>query len=221
MKPKNLILVILALFVLNSCGETNEEKAQKMAAEYLKGSLYHFDSYEPLQTTVDSLFVSLMTDEEERELTLDMLKLFESLSNYSNKANEAEREMELWSPTYYATEYMKGEYKRAKEEREKNINLMEKTVERIENQFDKIKSRQSEIRKGEFIGWKVYHKFKSLNGAKTVDLFGEYIFFCDENFNEKAAFQIDEFESMSKLMNTIAEANSLEDFFHKWQEQSY
>ena len=112
-----------------------------------------------------------------------MLKLFQSANEYVEAIEMAERSMKLWSPNGYSSEYDKGEYRKAKEERDNNQRLLDKTKDRIQNQFSKIKSRQSYLEAEalskirDFNGWKVYHKFKSLNGAGTLDLFGEYVFF--------------------------------------------
>ena len=108
MKTKSLIITLVALIGLCSCGQSKEEKAQEMAANYLKGVLYHFDSYEPLQTKVDSSFVALSTDREAIELTLDMLKLFQSAQEYADKIESAESSMEIWSPSGYSSAYSKG-----------------------------------------------------------------------------------------------------------------
>lgn len=99
MKLKSLIIIVASLLTLSACGPTQEEKAQSMAANYLKGVLYHFDSYEPLQTKIDSSFVSLSTDEEAIKLTLDMLKLFQSAQEYAINIEIAESSMESWSPS--------------------------------------------------------------------------------------------------------------------------
>lgn len=227
MKTKSLIITLVALIGLCSCGQSKEEKAQEMAANYLKGVLYHFDSYEPLQTKVDSSFVALSTDREAIELTLDMLKLFQSAQEYADKIESAESSMEIWSPSGYSSAYSKGEYRRAKEERDNNQRLLDKTKDRIQNQFSKIKSRQSYLEAeallkiGDFNGWKVYHKFKSLNGAGTLDLFGEYVFFCDENFNEKSAYPKEDYEAISKVMIAISSSNDISDMIEKVQEEIY
>ena len=189
--------------------------------------LYHFDSYEPLQTKVDSSFVALSTDKEAIELTLDMLKLFQSANEYVEAIEMAERSMKLWSPNGYSSEYDKGEYRKAKEERDNNQRLLDKTKDRIQNQFSKIKSRQSYLEAeallkiGDFNGWKVYHKFKSLNGAGTLDLFGEYVFFCDEDFNEKSAYPKEDYEAISKVMIAISSSNDISDMIEKVQEEIY
>jgi hypothetical protein len=227
MKTKSLIITLVALIGLCSCGQSKEEKAQEMAANYLKGVLYHFDSYEPLQTKVDSSFVALSTDREAIELTLDMLKLFQSAQEYADKIESAESSMEIWSPSGYSSAYSKGEYRRAKEERDNNQRLLDKTKDRIQNQFSKIKSRQSYLEAeallkiGDFNGWKVYHKFKSLNGAGTLDLFGEYVFFCDGDFNEKSAYPKEDYEAISKVMIAISSSNDISDMIEKVQEEIY
>lgn len=203
------------LTALSACSPTKEEKAQEMAANYLKCVLYHFDSYEPLQTIVDSSFVLLSTDKEAIELTMDMLKLFQSAQEYAEKVERAESSMEIWS--FPGGLYTKGEYRRAKEKRDENQELLDKTRDRILNQFSKIKERQGTLDEGKFDGWKVYHKFKSLNGAGTVDLFGEYIFLCDTDFREKAAYSKDDFDAISKVMNAISSSEDISDMIEKIQ----
>lgn len=227
MKTKSLIITLVTLIGLCSCGKTKEEKAQEMAANYLKGVLYHFDSYEPLQTKVDSSFVALSTDKEAIELTLDMLKLFNSAQEYADKIERAESTMEIWSPSGYSSAYSKGEYRRAKDERDNNQKFLDKTKDRIQNQFSKIKSRQcyleaeALLKIGDFNGWKVYHKFKSFNGAGTLNLFGEYVFFCDEDFNEMFAYTKEDYEAISKVMTTISSSNDISEMIEKIQEEIY
>lgn len=206
------------LIALSACGPTKEEKAQEMAANYLKGVLYHFDSYEPLQTKVDSSFVSLSTDKRSIELTMDMLKLFQSAQEYAEKIERAESSMEIWSPSGYSSAYSKGEYRRAKEKRDENQELLDKTRDRILKQFSEIKERQDNLKEGEFDGWKVYHKFKSLNGAGTVDLFGEYIFFCDADFNEETAYSKEDYDVLNKILTAISESTEFSQFGDKLQE---
>lgn len=224
MKTKSLVIILIALIGLCSCGKSEEEKAQEMAANYLKGVLYHFDSYEPLQTRVDSSFVALSTDKEAIELTLGMLKLFQSVQTYVDEIESAERSMEIWSPREYSSAYSNGEYRRAKEERDNNQQLLDKTKDRIQNQFSKIKSRQSYLQAeamlkiGDFNGWKVYHKFKSLNGAGTHNLFGEYVFFCDKDFNVESAYSKEEFDAINKIMVAISESTELQELGEKLQE---
>lgn len=227
MKHRSLLIVVISLLALSACGPSKEEKAQAMAANHLKGVLYHFDSYEPLQIKVDSSFVSLSTDEEAINLTLDMLKLFQSAQKYANKIKRAESSMEIWSPREYSYAFRNGEYRRAKEERDNNQELLDKTKDRIQKQFSKIKNRQSYLEReatlkiGDFDGWKIYHKFKSLNGTRTIDLFGEYIFFCDKDFNEKTAYTKEDYDAIAKIMTIISSSDDISEMIEKAQDEIY
>lgn len=219
MKLKSFICIVTPILIFSSCIESKEDKAQKMAANYLKGVLYHYDSYEPLQIKVDSSFVALSTDKEAIDLTLDMLKLFQSMQDYSGKIERAESSMEIWSPNSSA--YSKGEYRRAKEERDNNQRLLDKTKERIISQFSKIKERQSNLDLGAFDGWKVYHKFKSLNGAGNLDLLGEYVFFCDAEFKEMFAYTKEDYEALVKIMTAISSSDNISEMVEKVQDEIY
>lgn len=218
MKLKPLISIMGLLIALSACSTSKEEKAQEMAAHYLKGVIYNFDSYEPLQTKVDSSYVSLSTDKEAIELTKDMLKLFQLAQDYAKKVERAESSMEIWSPNGSSSAFIKGEYRRAKEKRNENQRLLDKTKERIQNQFSKIKSRQSNLDMGKVAGWKVYHKFKSLNVTGSTDSFGEYVFICDDKFIETSAYSKEDYDALNKIMIAISESTELSQFVDKLQD---
>ncbi|WP_288797322.1 hypothetical protein [uncultured Muribaculum sp.] len=218
MKAKTMLITVIAFLSMCSCGQSKEEKAQQMAAKYLKGTLYHFKSYEPLQTKVDSFFVSLSCDNKAIEFTLEMLKLFQSAEEYARNVEHAERSMDIWSPNRFSSTYSRGEYDRAKNERDENQRLLDNTKDRIQAQFENIKTRQSEIEEGAFNGWIVYHKFKSLNGAGTLDLFGEYIFLCDKDFNVESVYSKEDFDALSKIIGAISESEEFPELGEKLQE---
>lgn len=218
MNFKNLITIIVAMAGLCACGPSNEEKAQKMAENYLKETLYHFESYKPLEIKVDSSFVSLASDKESLELILGLFEFVKSADEYAGQIERAESDMDIWSPNGYSTATSRGEYKRAKEKRDNSQRLLDKTKNHIHTQFEKIKERQSSLKLGEFNGWKVYHRFKSLNGAGTLELSGEYIFFCDENFNVTLAYSKEDFDAMLKIMRVVEESDELPELFDKMED---
>ncbi len=74
---------------------------------------------------------------------------------------------------------------------------------------------------GTFDGWKVYHKFKSLNEAGLAGLFGEYVFFCDENFNEKSAYPKEEYDVIVKVMAVISSDDEIAEMIEKLQDEIY
>ena len=58
MKKLKLLFCAVAL-VFTSCTLSNEDKAEKLIKESLKGTLYHPESYEPISTRVDSAFINI------------------------------------------------------------------------------------------------------------------------------------------------------------------
>lgn len=210
MKKAGLLLSLFFLLFV-SCAQSNEDRAKEMAANYLKGVLYHYDSYEPIITTIDSMFISITSDEKAISKTIELVKSFESAEQCVKKLQGAERIMDLWQPTGYSSAYSKGQYKRAKEEKEQQEKILEKLKDRIKTQFYEIKQIQESLKTGEFSGWKVYQKFKSLNGTGSMDLFGEYIFLCDKDFENCHGYEKDEFDVMTKLMQAIGDSDEISD----------
>ena len=224
MKLKSIILVTISLFIFSACSPTKEEKAQKIVAHYLKDVLYDFNNYEPLETKVDSSFVALSTDKEAIELTRGLIKLFQSAQIYADKMKQAERSMEIWFPSEHSSAHTKGEYRRAKEDRDNNQRLLDKTKDQLQKQFSKIKSRQSyleaeaSLKMGDFDGWKVYHKFRILNETDSVDFFGEYIFFCDEDFNDISAYSKEEYDAIDKIITAFSSSGNITEMIENIQD---
>ena len=57
MKKLQLLFCAVAL-IMTSCTLSNEEKAEKLIQESLKGTLYHPESYKSISTQVDSAFIN-------------------------------------------------------------------------------------------------------------------------------------------------------------------
>ena len=68
-------LFILLTLIMASCTLSNEEKAEKLVKETLKDYLYHPDSYEPISTKVDSMFIDVTTIEPIMKISEDIKDL--------------------------------------------------------------------------------------------------------------------------------------------------
>lgn len=210
MKKLLFYLPVIGVFIF-SCAPSNEERAKEMVANYLKGILYHYDSYEPITTTVDSLFVSVTTDEDAIAMTVEFFKMIRAANECAEKIQDAERSMEIWAPSGYSTSFGRMEYNQAKNEKEQQEQRFGKLQNKLNTQFSQIKKKQASLQTGEFSGWKVYQKFKSLNGAGTLDLFGEYIFLCDKNFENCRGYEKDEFDMLTKIIQAIGKSEDISD----------
>ncbi len=144
--------VLLAL-IMTSCAPSNEEKAEKLIKETLKGYLYHPDSYEPISTRVDSTFIDATTIEpimgiceEIRDLDL-MSKIFKCQISMAH----AETTMDLALEGYFSRE----DYARAKKDKEQAKSALDKYTKKLSGQIASLKENVAKYHKGEYTGWVV------------------------------------------------------------------
>ena len=90
---KNVITLLscAVALVMTSCTLSNEEKAEKLVKETLKDYLYHPDSYEPISTKVDSMFIDVTTIE-------PIMKISEDIKDLMSKINRCKMKVESAAP---------------------------------------------------------------------------------------------------------------------------
>mgnify|MGYP001512705410 CR=1 FL=1 len=193
---KNVITLLscAVALVMTSCTLSNEEKAEKLVKETLKDYLYHPDSYEPISTKVDSMFIDVTT---------------------------IEPIMKIFAPNGYSSQYSRGEYARAKKEKEEAKSDLDKYTKKLSEQLVSLKENVAKYHKGEFTGWAVSHRFRSLNGAGSMTIPGEMIFFCDKEFRTCGGYEVDKFENFAKILKAVDEATSDEDIIDYFREDSF
>lgn len=122
---KNVIILLFCAvaLVMTSCTLSNEEKAEKLVKETLKGYLYHPDSYEPISTKVDSMFIDVTTIEPIMKISDDIKDLMSKINRCKRNIESAESSMDIFAPNGYSSQYSRGEYARAKK-RKKKPNLI-------------------------------------------------------------------------------------------------
>ena len=50
---------------------------------------------------------------------------------------------------------------------------------------------------------------------ETVDLFGEYVFFCGESFNEKSAYSKENYAAIAQIMTVISSSDDITEMIEK------
>lgn len=185
MKKYYLGLAVL-VFVLALVGcKSKEDKALELIDKEMFQTLYDYDSYQPVETKLDSAFTQYLMDDEIRANAIDLAALSELRKEYEEEADEAETTMEIWEDSYYS----RDRYYKAKKE------FVEATVKRIECMSKELNSMKS-LYKGisefekEFCGWEVTHKFrcKSKGGSSLLTT---YHYIVDEKV-ENIIYQWDE-----------------------------
>lgn len=213
MKPQLLSIISTALLLI-SCGQSNEEKAKIMAAEYLKTQITHFDSYEPLVTKVDSLFYSPEKYNEALDMLTEFSQMLSKAQECTSKIRNAEEEMYVYKPINipgYKSE-PGSMYKQAVAEKENQEILRQKFIDNATELFNILRKNIQTKSSTEFQGWIVYQKFKALNNAGTTPLMDEYDFICDKEFKNCVGYPEENFSTGNKILNILQDNDDADAF---------
>lgn len=212
-----LSLCAVAL-IMASCTLSNDEKAEKLVKETLKDYLYHPDSYEPISTRVDSMFIDVTTIEPIMKISGEISDLISKIDKCEMDIESAETSMNIYAPDGYSSRFTRGEYARAKKEKEEAQSDLDKYTKKLSGELTSLKEYVAKYHKGEFTGWAVSHRFRSLNIKGSMAIPEDMIFLCDKEFTTCDSYEVDEFEEFAKTLKAIDEATSDEDIMDYFKE---
>lgn len=174
---KKILLAIVAISsTLISCQKSNEDKAGDLINISMGKTLYHPESYQAVETKLDSAF-SPCDSPEFYEKTLKVVKYGIELNELEEDIKEAKSTMAIWSESRYSA-FGKNEYQEAKIKCDAAIENKEKISEKIQNLAEKLKT---EFKKGPtFIGFKASHKYRANNNDGNT-MIGESVFIFDKD----------------------------------------
>jgi hypothetical protein bfra3_24022 len=175
---KKIIGFILCLMVLGACSRTQEEKANLLIKEDIQKVLVKPDTYEPIETKLDSAFAPYETPEF-MENTLKCVQLFMEIKEYKEKIKVAKSMMTIYEDNL-GFPYFKNEYNEYKAEYKEATNKRNEIEKRLKRSGRKLKELVNAKR--EFIGYKTMHHYRADNNAgNTVLGTGFYLFDKDIN----------------------------------------
>lgn len=171
---KIIYFVILAI-VLVSCNQSNEQKAESLVKETMKKNLVKPDTYEPIETKVDSAFAPY-DDPKMYEILEKVGLLSYDIDQLKMKIRMAESSMDIWGSDKYSPNY-----KHAKEDYEEAIEKMES----LQKKFEKYGTEARAIVEGgrKFAGFKVTHSYRASNNAGNT-IVDELVFFLNKDLSE-------------------------------------
>ena len=193
-----LSLCAVAL-IMASCTLSNDEKAEKLVKETLKDYLYHPDSYEPISTRVDSMFIDVTTIEPIMKISGEISDLISKIDKCEMDIESAETSMNIYAPDGYSSQFTRGEYARAKKEKEEAQSDLDKYTKKLSGEIASLKENVAKYHKGEFTGWAVSHRFRSLNGAGSMTIPGEMIFFAIKSLQIVSVMRLVNLRSLQKF----------------------
>ncbi len=191
------LLFLSTLILICSCSSP-EDKANELIKKDLRKSLYKPDTYQPVETVIDSAFSPKDSPE--------VLSVMDKMSEYGLEMERQKSEMEseessmaIWGGPDQSelgrTEYNQAKRKYDEAKAKVNDLLYESYV--LSSELMDIMSQ-----KKTFIGWKVRHNYRADNNAGNT-LIGNMVYIIDKDF-EKIVFSkdADEYDAMQKVYET-------------------
>ena len=177
---KKIILLFAVSIFFTAC-KSKEEKAEILAKQAMKGVIANYETYEPIETTIDSAFAPVMTPEN-YEFIAQIPNLTRSYAECQEAAKNAKITMDIFSDSEYSSH--QETYKDAKEKYEKNSQRVAEIENMMRNFYSKVEKLSKE--KPVFNGYKVHHKYRFVNDNDKKEI-GEFLFLMDEDLTEVKA----------------------------------
>lgn len=180
MKKVLLSLLAVSICLLFAQCKSKEEKANELIKDYMFKNLYDFESYQPIETKIDSAFHTIYNDSSAMYYAYSMI-----LSKERNKQLESDYEsisssIDIWCDSYsYYSSYSYKKCQECREEARENLRKRLFWMERVEFYRDSLVGLADTLQ-NEFIGWQVAHDFRCKTKGGNPDI-GHYVFVMDKN----------------------------------------
>lgn len=195
------LTISLVAILLVSC-QSKEEKAAEYIKNELSKTLYDFESYQPIETTVTEAKMTMYNDSACWEMAATLAYGMKTTTEYLEETKSAKEYMDIWGrPSYYSSSYSDNQYYKHKEE-------YEDYLEKAKNAYDICKSIAAELKKqiakldtAKVIGWEAKHRFrcKTKGGNSTI---GDYRYVLDKDF-KNTILQEDMDDDESSIRNVL------------------
>ena len=196
---KKLFLCLISVLVLCGCGKSIEEQAQEAVKNELHKNLYYFDSYEPLETTVDSAFNTPENNPDVRELMKIVSEQGNQAKEFASELEDAERSIASLSDARELGASFAYNYNEAV----KNKVYVETQIKRNlkEAWGDMLKlSEYFAQTNNNFIGWRVTHTYRAKTRGGDPSIGREVYIFSKDFKNLLLNLEYNEYVS---LVNAI------------------
>lgn len=182
--------------------KSREEKVAELIKQEMFKTLYDFESYEPIETKIDSAFTSIYTDTLALLYANEVSSMFNELDDAKTEYESAKSSMEIWSDSYSSLGVYK--FNEAKKKVNDYIEKIDDALKKTENIYESIKKRNNEIGRS-FIGWKATHKFRCKTKGGNFDL-GNYLYVFDKKIETILYTEDMDNKDNSRLIEIINEA---------------
>ena len=177
------IAFIICIAVFASC-KSKEEKAEELIRTELSKTLYDFDSYKPIETTVKVAKANAFNDStcwnKASVLAYGLSQVVENVKEASN----ATEHMAIWGkPTYYSSSYSDNQYYKYKSERDEYIAKANLAIILCNSIANNLADTIAKLDTSQVVGWEVIHDFRCKTRGGNSEI-GHYRYIVSKNFKE-------------------------------------
>lgn len=173
----------MSVLLMVSCVKSPEKKAEAMIKEQIQKTLYHPETYSPVETQVDSAFTPYDAPDF-YEKALELAKLGMVVRECDDEAKSNKSSMSIYSVGIYQTAYERNEYREAKARYEQVMKRKDEAMKQVRELCREMKAEMEKT--GEFIGFTALHTFRADNNAGNT-LIGHAEFLFDKDMKEIVA----------------------------------
>ncbi len=204
---KKLVFLLSIVFVLSSCGKSDEEKLNNMVAEATKSALYIPESYDPVSIKCDSLGINIINPANIKKSAKIISLVKEAQGVQSQIEFDAEQR-----------DYWRGKYGEFYRDYSKKVQKGKQKKDELQAQANKLFAELIEDYNTDrgFYGYIVEHTFRAKNNMGNV-MFGDWIYILDKDKSKiVAAYDASDddflgFNQMIEAMHEIGENYNLEE----------
>lgn len=199
---KRMFALSLILAMAIACTPSPQKKAEALVKEAIQKTLYIPNSYEAVETQLDSAFTPYH-DPAFVATVLDICKKGVELDELDSKMKSAKSTMSIWSGPYM-TSFGRNQYNEAKEEYETTKGKYDALTAKIQKMAEGLRAQIE--KEPEFIGCLVHHTYRAQNNAGNVLMGGAY-FLLDKDLTQIIAqWDEEEIEVYNAFLQQAAEA---------------
>ena len=182
MRRTVLFMIIGFITIIMSSCQSKEEKAAEFIKNELSKTLYDFESYQPIETTVTEAKMTMYNDSACWKKAAVLAYGMQKATKYLEDMKDAKEHMDIWGrPSYYSSTYSDNQYYKYKEEYEDNLDKAKNAYEICKSLAGELKKQIAKLDTTKVIGWEAKHRFrcKTRGGNSTI---GDYRYILDKDF---------------------------------------
>ena len=204
---KNLFLLFSILFVLSSCGKSDEEKLNDLIEEATKASLYIPESYDPVSTQCDTLGIDIINPTNIKK-SVKIISLVREAQSTQRQIDYDLEQRDFWRGE--SGNFYNDQSKKAQSGEEKRDKLKSQAMRLFAELLNDYNTNRG------FYGYYVEHKFRAKNNMGDV-MVGDVIYIVNKDKTKiVAAYDSSDddfvgFVQMTGAMREIGENYNLEE----------